>query len=380
MKDKVLVFANEIYSDQILTGGFNRFKYMLSYFDFNDFDILTSRSGFNLLKIDFEKIKLFGVIISSDWFDRVHFLISYIVRTCYSICYLFLNHNKYKVFYSISDFFPDVLPAFIFKTKSKKWVQVIHHVCLAPGVREGSYVRNFFAYYLQKFSFYLIKKRSEKVIVVSEFVKKRLLDLGFKEEKIVVSGNAVRIKNLDSEVEKNFVYDGVFVGRMSEVKGASDLIKIWKEVCGELQNYKLALVGGGEKSYVNYLEKKIQTEKLEHNIFVLGFLNDEEVYKVLWSSRVFLFPSHEEGWGMAIAEAMACKLPVISWDLPVYSSIFFNNIIKVPENNFGFFAKEVVSLLNDNKRRLELSEKAYNFIKTYNWERVAKKELSIIFS
>ena len=47
-------------------------------------------------------------------------------------------------------------------------------------------------------------------------------------------------------------------------------------------------------------------------------ISGKDALSVVKSVLVFVFPSHEEGWGIAICEAMACGLAVVAYDLPAY--------------------------------------------------------------
>ena len=105
---------------------------------------------------------------------------------------------------------------------------------------------------------------------------------------------------------------------------------------------------------------------------MLGFLNDEIVLKLLSSTKLMLFPSREEGYGMAIAEALALGCTVISYDLPVLKKEFGNKIIKVPCYNLDIFAHKVVNCLNSNKGQ------TIDRNKIRSWELASKEEFKII--
>jgi len=63
------------------------------------------------------------------------------------------------------------------------------------------------------------------------------------------------------------------------------------------------------------------------------------------SARVFIFPSYEEGLSLTLMEALACDLPVIAWDLPVYNSVYQNRIITVPAGDIEMFRKKIIEVL-----------------------------------
>jgi glycosyltransferase involved in cell wall biosynthesis len=295
---------------------------------------------------------------------------------------LFESKDQKIIIYSSSDLFWEVIPAFVWKMRNKKieWVQVVHHVYPDWKTRSGKKAVSFLGYYFQKFSFWLIRKKADKIIVMNSFTKIKLLEQGFDSEKMHVSSNGINFDYFDSLKKGAFSYDGVFLGRMNASKGVADLIPIWKKVCAEIPEAKLAIVGGSEKYAKMELAQKIKEQGLEKNIGVLGFLEDDEAFKILKAGKAFLFPSHEEGWGIVIAEALACGVPVVSWDLPVYQEIFEDYTTQIEENNFDLFAGNVVKLLKDEMKIKEVGDRGQEFIKKYSWEKVARKELEIIKS
>jgi glycosyltransferase involved in cell wall biosynthesis len=102
------------------------------------------------------------------------------------------------------------------------------------------------------------------------------------------------------------------VGRLTWQKGQWHLIRAFKEVLKELKDAKLIIVGaGGMKIFLQSLIKKLD---LNDNVTLYGpTLNP---YRLMARSDVFVFPSIKEGFGIALVEALACGLTVISSDCP----------------------------------------------------------------
>jgi glycosyltransferase involved in cell wall biosynthesis len=65
----------------------------------------------------------------------------------------------------------------------------------------------------------------------------------------------------------------------------------------------------------------MQRLKLD-NIQLAGFVSEEEKISLLKRSQFFFFPSYEEGWGIALAEALYCECRCLCYELPHYRSIF----------------------------------------------------------
>ena len=125
--------------------------------------------------------------------------------------------------------------------------------------------------------------------------------------------------------------------------------------------------------------KRIKERNLEANVFMLPLTGDDALSMVK-SCKIFIFPSHEEGWGIAICEAMACGLPVIAWNLPVYEEIFPQGMITVPSGNFKRFAEMTLKLLEDSELRHSMSKDALSIASQYSWDKVAGREMALIES
>lgn len=286
------------------------------------------------------------------------------------------------IIYSSSDLFWEVIPAYIYKLKNQKieWIQLIHHIYPDWKKRQGNKAVNFLGYYLQKSSFFLIKRKADKIIISNYLVRDELIKLGLNEKKLFINSNGIDFDYFQTIQKKEPTCDGVFLARLSHSKGVVELVDIWKRVCDSVPSAKLAMIGGGNEDMKNMLAKKIKERGLEKNIDLLGFLEDDKAHSILKSGKVFVFPSHEEGWGIAIAEAMACGLPVVSWDLPNYKPVFENYTFRIKENDLKLFSGKIIEMLQNESYRKESGEKGKEFIKKYSWKNVAEAEYEIIKS
>ena len=330
------------------------------------------RAEFKIVKTNLKFKDFFGLCLKSLFM---------MTKAFFLLKWDFLKKQEGKIaIYSSSDLFWEVISAYFAKRKRKdaEWVQVIHHIYPDWRKRPGRKMVNFFGYHLQKFSFWLAKKKADKIIVLSNIVKKELIQKGFPENKIFISSNGVDIDHFESVKMSESEYEGVFLGRLNPSKGIADLVEIWKNVSREIPGAKLAVIGGEEAEMKNYLRKKIKEFELEENIRLLGYMEDEKAHPILKSGKVFLFPSREEGWGIAIAEAMACGLPVVSWNLPVFKEIFEGYTIQINENDISAFSEKVVELLRNDELRKKTGKDGKEFIKKYSWERVTERELEAI--
>lgn len=92
----------------------------------------------------------------------------------------------------------------------------------------------------------------------------------------------------------------LYVGRLVSVKNVELLID-----CFNLNGLPLTIVGEG------VLRTELE-ERANSNISFLGFVNNDELYKVYQSHDVFILPSRSEPWGLVVEEALYNGLPVIA--------------------------------------------------------------------
>jgi len=373
MKAKPLLALLNSYLTGV-AGGTIRFIEILKRINNKTYNlkILISLSGKK--KCTKSGLKNADFIITND--HQKNIIITYLKRifTGYK-----LSKIDKKIIYCGSDFLPDVIPAFFRKNRNIKWIQIIHHLYKNPFKRRGNNLfSNFIGFIGQRVSFSLIKLRANHIITVNPFVKKQLIKIGFNKDKISVNPNGIDIDKIQSYNSITKKYDCSFLGRLNTSKGIFDLIDIIKKVKKYKENISLAIIGAGNKKIKTKLEKAILKNNLSENIDVLGYLTDDKTFGIIKSSKLFLLPSHEEGFGISILEAMACGTPGIVWNLPAYNYIFKEGIVKIPENNIKKFSREVLKLLDQNNQRKLLEIKAKKQARKYDWNKIARCEEKII--
>lgn len=315
------------------------------------------------------------IIIPPKDVKKLGIIPTYILRAIFALVKV-PKFNKDVIVYSASDCLPDVLPALFTKllNKNSKWIACSFHLVQHYSRRQGQKVKNIISYYMQRFSIFIVKL-ADLVIVDNSILKRELNRMGIKEQRIFISSMGIDRNYIDNIKKEDYRYDGCFVGRLHPAKGIFDLINIWSEVVKQKKDAKLSIIGKGDKDIIDKLSEKIKYYSLEKNIDLPGFLDKEGMFKVIKGSRVFIFPSHEEGWGIAIAEAMACGLPVVIYDLPALREVFPQGVIRVRIGDIRKFADETVSLLNNFERYKRLQTEGCEIANRYSWDNVAKKEL-----
>lgn len=331
--------------------------------------IITSEQGKKLCN----SLQLNSKILISSREQKINNIYyTYIARTWNAFKYLSEVENS--IILSSTDFFPDVIPAFL-KKKNNIWIQMVYHMYPHYLKREGNFIRNIIGYYAQRISFILIRLRADRIIVLNTQVKQSLIQAGIEEEKIYVCYSGIDIASYSKIKSNKNKFDAICIGRLVASKGIFQLISIWSQIVKKKKNATLCIVGSGplEQKIQEYVNKK----RLKKNVIIRKNVDINESYILLGSSRLFLSTSHEEGFGMAIAEALACGVPAITWDLPVYKEIFGNYTLQIKENNIDAFTRAIVELLDDRQKREAMAYKGKKYIRKYDWTYIMPRFLRV---
>jgi glycosyltransferase involved in cell wall biosynthesis len=107
--------------------------------------------------------------------------------------------------------------------------------------------------------------------------------------------------------EKSFL---LFLGRLHEKKGCAELIRAFAEI----ENSSLQLVLAGPCANDDYLQrlKRLTNElNLGKTITFCGMLTGNLKWGAFAAAEAFILPSHQENFGIAVVEALACGTPVL---------------------------------------------------------------------
>lgn len=301
---------------------------------------------------------------------------SYIFLTFFS------NHIKadqYDFIYPTSDFFFDLIPAIRFKRSSGiKLVGIVHHLIPLPWKRPGNIIVNFGLFVCQRISFFLLSKFADLIFVAETGEGREISNLlhrvyKISPDKIKSFFNGVAYKDIERVIPPARTFEACVVGGLRASKGVFDLPEIWSKVVAQFNSARLLVIGGGTEENEQKLRQQIKQAGLEKHIELAGVVPQSELYSRIKSAKIFISPSHEEGWGIVLCEAMACGLPVVCYDLPAFE-LFKEGLLKVSLGDTYSFSLEIIRLLQDSFVRSELAKGARQEAQKFGWDKAADRE------
>ena len=104
----------------------------------------------------------------------------------------------------------------------------------------------------------------------------------------------------------------LFLSKIDNKKGVENLIKAFVEIDPVItKRWELEIVGNGDPKYIKSLQKLIFKFNKDHQITISNYVFGKEKLKKYQSADIFVLPTYSENFGIVVAEALACSLPVI---------------------------------------------------------------------
>lgn len=138
--------------------------------------------------------------------------------------------------------------------------------------------------------------------------------LGFKNP-IAVIPNGINLSEFSFPIQKQEKAKRtvLFLSRIHPSKGIELLIKAWECLPVSLRNgWQIKIAGNGEQKYITSLQQIIKIKSLENEISIIGPQFGNDKLKTYHEADLFVLPTYSENFGIVVAEALACGIPVIT--------------------------------------------------------------------
>jgi glycosyltransferase involved in cell wall biosynthesis len=171
----------------------------------------------------------------------------------------------------------------------------------------------------------------------------------------------------------------LFLGRLHPKKQPDVVIHAFHAIHREFPEASLVLAGTGEQGYLNLLQKLVRQLGLESHVLFLGMLKGREVQEAYVAATLFVLPSLDENFGLAVAEAMAAGCPVvISRQVALSKEIEKYSAGIVIEAEVDGVSRAFRRLLEDSALRQSMGRNGREFVlKKLTWDKIAEQMVEV---
>ncbi len=211
----------------------------------------------------------------------------------------------------------------------------------------------------------ILYRNADKVIVLTD-KSKQLYSRYLKNVKTIPNTISFKSEKESSLKNKRIIS----VGRLKDVKGFDDLIKIFKNISYKYNDWELYIVGDGSQR--EYLQSIINENNLEDKVFIKPFTRN--IIDEYLKSSIYALTSKLEGFGLVLTEAKECGLPCVSFDIDAAKEIIIENEdgILVKSRDLKEYEEKLSLLIENEELRRLYGENAKKNVKKYQIDNIAQ--------
>ncbi len=235
-------------------------------------------------------------------------------------------------------------------------VVTIHHVVHNPALRpykswmQAAYHRHWI-YGIEANNL----RGAQRVVAVSRYTA-RMAEDSFRISSIEIIYNGIDCERFVPAERKvpNKPFRLLYVGNWSRRKGVDLLAPILEHLGKDFMLYYTPDRGGRESRF-----------SLPKNSENLGYLTKNQLVRAYQEADALLFPSRLEGFGLVVAEAMACGLPVITTKISALSEVMADGLtgILCPVDDVNAFVEAARTLATDHRLWQQMRSHAVNRVR-----------------
>ena len=161
------------------------------------------------------------------------------------------------------------------------------------------------------------------------------------------------------------------VGSTIRRKRIQDVLGIFAKLRARLPKLRLLRVGG---VFTSEQQRLVHELGLQNSIDVFPHIDAAQLASVYRRARVLIQPSESEGFGLPVAEAMACGTPVIASDIPALREVGGGAAEYCPVGDIDTWSSRTLELLSEDSDRREVRSRAcIEQASQFSWSKYASR-------
>lgn len=172
----------------------------------------------------------------------------------------------------------------------------------------------------------------------------------------------IDVSNIPKSKTSKKEFDIIYIGRLNVLKNVNEIILAASSL---VKKPKIVIVGSGEEED----SLRVLADEKNLDIIFAGAVSDSQKWLLLQKSKVLVFPTSHEGFGMPPLEAIACGCEVICSHLPIFDEVYGKSVHYFPLHDVKALTKLLEEVLS-GKKKMPLSAKKLPL--KYSWDNSVK--------
>lgn len=166
------------------------------------------------------------------------------------------------------------------------------------------------------------------------------------------------------------------LGTLEPRKNFVGLIQAFNQLQTNCPELHLVIAGGKGWLYEDIFATAANSPVADR-IHMLGYVADEDLPALYSMANIFAYPSHYEGFGIPVLEAMACGTPVITADNSSLPEVAGDAALMTPSDDIDALAQGIYQIHTSDSLHKKCVKRGFAHAKTFTWEAAAKKLLTV---
>jgi hypothetical protein len=297
-------------------------------------------------------------------------------------CRKMLAQDEINVFIGTQNLIPIFLP------RSIKKILVMHDLCLyicPKNLALSLYLTHKMIFARSLFS-------ADQIIAITDSTRADIKRFfpgveNVKIDTVYYGGPAGAFKPMDKRlaqeyVAKKFNHNGKYILTVASLEWRKNVTGLLRAFGLFREKYKLDLklliVGGERRSGAGEIFRTYKKLSLGESVCFLGHADTNDLVHLYNAAEALIFPSFYEGFGLPPLEAMACGIPVVASDIPVFREVLQDAAMLVDANNPQKLKQAIYGVLTNGPLAQELKARGLERVKYFSWKKTAQQTLGII--
>ena len=248
-------------------------------------------------------------------------------------------------------------------------------------------LKHLYQLFVQSHAEFKVLNEAEHIIVDTEYVAEQIKHLHSKKKIshlpwMYVVPQGIQSQYLQVSPKKPVIPTILSVGSISQRKGHLLLVKAFEIVHKTVPSTKLIIAGTlTEKAYYTQLQNEIGKLHLKQSVELLTNIPQEQLLQIYQEATIFALHSQEESQGIALVEAMATGLPIVSTLVGGIPFVVKNGKTGLLSKygDVDSFANNMIKLLTIENLRTQMSQSAHLSAQSYSWQEITQA-IEIIYN
>ena len=254
------------------------------------------------------------------------------------------------------------------------------HVEKKNALRKHPSLKHLYQLIVQSRAEFEVLNKAQHIIVDTEYVSKQIEHLHDRKKisnlpwmYVIPQGIQSQYLSLLPKPTKEPII--LSVGSISQRKGHLFLIRAFEQVHSKIPSAKLVIAGSlAEEAYLSKMREEIAKCRLQDRVDILTNIPQKELLQHYQTASIYALHSQEESQGIALVEAMAAGLPVVSTTvggIPYVVKDGESGLLSA-YSDIDSYAQNIIRLLEDKDLRDNMAQTARNIAQNYSWTNIAQ--------